>query len=204
MAMKTYITRYCPHCNRSVEYTIERGTNHFVKIGMPIIMCPYCNMPFKKSDVNEWLFLSQKDRNEYLCFGEKGSDRMGMWIFIIIDVILFIVSITSSVNGNYSIWFGFLGAFIISLFFVIPHIIKLNSNKDKKYNDIIKVSLIRCCDEDYLRVLKMSGYEIVPIDEIELVNNDLKLKYEDILEKWKSIDTSSDLMREEDKKSATV
>lgn len=192
MGMRTYITIRCPHCNKVVESYIERGTSKYINIGTPIDVCPHCKMPYRRKNINEWIFLSQKDREEYLKFGEGGSDRFGMFATLIVSAIALVVAIASSANNNHYLWIFFGICFAISLFlFVIPHIVKSNRNKDKKYNQIIIDSFERCCDRKYLIVLKTAGFKLQSINFYELDRNNLKEKYDAIVKIWNDIETNN-------------
>ena len=170
--MRTWTTVCCPHCKQVVERQYEVGTSMHINIGMPVDVCPYCKKPFKRTSINEWLFLSQKERDEYLKFGESGSNRFGMWAMIICTSIITIVAIACSANDNHYIWI-LAGIFILAtlLIFVLPHILKSNGNKAKKYNQIIFESIDRCCDINYLTVLKAAGFVLVPLNHNEIQNN---------------------------------
>ena len=196
MAVRTYTKISCPHCNNMVDYDIEVGTSKFVNIGQPIDICPHCGKPFKRDNINEWIFLNQKDRNEYLKFGEKGSDRFGLYVMLVASLIFLIVAIVSSINGNHVGWilFGIIGGLTL-LLRVIPHIVRSNRNKDRIYNDVIKDSFDRCCNQNYLRVLKLAGYKISTISIDELKRNNVKEKYDAILEVWHSINIDNDSIK---------
>ena len=198
MSMKTYTRVFCPHCNNMVEYSVQRGTSKYVNIGQPINVCPHCGKPFKRDNINEWLFLNQKDRDEYLKFGEKGSDRAGMYAMSALSLIVLIVAIATSINGNYVGWilFGIFGGLTL-LLYIIPHIVKSNSNKERLYNEIIKDSFDRCCDQNYLKMLKVAGFNINKIQNEELKRNNVKEKYDAILEVWNSIDINGDNIEEQ-------
>lgn len=193
MAWKTHRTTFCPHCGKPVKYSVTQGGEDYaIRIGNPISFCPYCGKPYKDEKINEWLFISPDDRENYLCFGEKGFDKVGMWVWISIPSIFLLIAVICSANGNHAMWIGFVIFVVLALlFYVIPYFVHKNSNKEHRYNNVILDSIDRCCDVDYLKVMKASGYKLYTINTYELNLNKVKEKYDAILEIWNSLDDTS-------------
>lgn len=193
MAIRTTTIEKCPHCGNIVNYHYQVGTNRKIKIGPPFNICPSCKKPYKIPDSNEWLFLPQEKRDEYLIFGEKGYDKFGLIGMSIATAVLTLIAIICSASGNHFIWILAGGALaFLLLLWVIPDLVK-RSKHNVKYNSIIESSIDRCTIPDYLKALKSVGSTFYGVSEEEYRENPrMQSAINSIYENWKAINNSND------------
>ena len=190
MAIRTTTISKCPHCGNELGFETQTGLNKLIRIDIPIGVCYRCGNKYIDPNKNEWIFMNQKERNEYLAYGENGRDPIGSGALVILTLLMWYLLISfASVGDSVTIPLIFSLLFTVWCYFYFgKKLIKLikikNNTGNYTYDNNIKNSLQRCNNPNYLKELKIMGFNIYAISDNELRDNDITDLIQEIENKW--------------------
>ena len=159
---KKYVFSHgCPYCKRGKH---KKPKTPIIK--SPIHKCFRCSKVYFENRYDEFITLTEKERERYF----HNSHQFPLQILV--DVLCACCPLLlplAFIPGLY--WM--VGVSFVPVFLsIIPGQIRNIRAKNHIYNKVIKESLTRCMDKDYLIALRKNGKQLYPIDYTSSLYND--------------------------------